>query len=61
MTYCNSLAAIDAKRLDEILSAFFLRWEAASAAVAQNPVVLQKGRCCGKLCFYSRAPEELFS
>ncbi|GER91376.1 ISAs1 family transposase [Dictyobacter vulcani] len=28
MTYCHVLAAIDAKRLDEILSAFFQRWEA---------------------------------
>jgi DDE_Tnp_1-associated len=28
MTYCNILAVIDARRLDEILSAFFERWEA---------------------------------
>jgi predicted transposase YbfD/YdcC len=30
MTYCNVLAVIDAKRLDDILSAFFQRWEAQS-------------------------------
>lgn len=30
MTYCNVLAVIDAERLDAILSAFFLRWEAQS-------------------------------
>lgn len=30
MTYCNILAVIDARRLDEILSAFFERWEAQS-------------------------------
>jgi predicted transposase YbfD/YdcC len=30
MTYCNILAAIDAKHLDEIVSAFFQRWEAQS-------------------------------
>ena len=28
-TYCNILAMVDAKRLDEILAAFFQRWEAA--------------------------------
>ncbi len=28
MTYCNVLARIDAKHLDEILHAFFVRWEA---------------------------------
>ncbi len=36
MTYCNVLAMIDAKRLDEILSAFFERWEVASAAVERS-------------------------
>jgi DDE_Tnp_1-associated len=30
MTYCNVLAVIDAKRLDEILSAFFLLWDSQS-------------------------------
>lgn len=30
MTYCNVLAKIDDKQLDEILSAFFERWEAQS-------------------------------
>lgn len=30
MTYCNVLAKIDGKQLDEILSAFFERWEAQS-------------------------------
>jgi len=30
MTYCKILARLDAKRLDEILSAFFIRWEAQS-------------------------------
>lgn len=38
MTYCNVLAVIDGERLDEILSAFFERWEATSAAVERNPV-----------------------
>src|SRR5512135_201879 len=28
MTYCNVLARVDAKHLDEILQAFFVRWEA---------------------------------
>lgn len=28
MTYCNVLALVDEKHLDEILSAFFVRWEA---------------------------------
>lgn len=28
MTYCNVLAGIDSKHLDEILAAFFVRWEA---------------------------------
>ena len=28
MTYCNVLARVDAKHLDEILAAFFVRWEA---------------------------------
>src|SRR5215472_5896637 len=27
MTYCKILARLDPKRLDEILSAFFIRWE----------------------------------
>ena len=30
MTYCNVLARVDGKHLDEILSAFFVRWEAQS-------------------------------
>jgi hypothetical protein len=29
-TYCNVLARVDGKQLDEILSAFFVRWEAQS-------------------------------
>lgn len=37
MTYCNVLAMVDAKQLDEILAAFFVRWEAASAGVERNP------------------------
>ncbi len=28
MTYCRMLARIDAKLLDELLAAFFIRWEA---------------------------------
>jgi hypothetical protein len=28
MTYCNVLARVDGKHLDEILQAFFVRWEA---------------------------------
>jgi hypothetical protein len=28
MTYCNVLARVDAKHLDELLAAFFVRWEA---------------------------------
>jgi hypothetical protein len=38
MKYCNVLAVIDAKPLDDIVSAFFLRWEAASADVQRNQV-----------------------
>jgi predicted transposase YbfD/YdcC len=30
MTYCNVLAVVDAQQLDEILAAFFVRWEAQS-------------------------------
>ena len=30
MTYCNVLARVDGQQLDEILSAFFVRWEAQS-------------------------------
>lgn len=30
MTYCNVLARVDGKQLDEILAAFFVRWEAQS-------------------------------
>jgi hypothetical protein len=30
MTYCKILARLDTKRLDESLSAFFMRWEAQS-------------------------------
>ncbi len=30
MTYCNVLAEVDGVQLDQILSAFFLRWEAQS-------------------------------
>lgn len=30
MTYCNVLAQVDGKHLDEILAAFFVRWEAQS-------------------------------
>src|SRR5258706_2749591 len=30
MTYCTILAVIDAEQLDEILAAFFVRWEAQS-------------------------------
>ena len=30
MTYCNVLARVDGKHLDEILSTFFVRWEAQS-------------------------------
>jgi predicted transposase YbfD/YdcC len=35
-TYCNVLAKVDGKHLDEILSAFFLRWEAQSRC-AEEP------------------------
>jgi predicted transposase YbfD/YdcC len=35
-TYCNLLAGIDAQRLDQILSAFFQRWEAQSRC-AEEP------------------------
>lgn len=30
MTYCNVLARVEARQLDEILAAFFIRWEAQS-------------------------------
>ena len=36
MTYCNVLAVIDAEGLDEIVSAFFLRWESQSRC-AEEP------------------------
>jgi hypothetical protein len=35
MTYCNVLALIDGHHLDEILSAFFERWEAQSRCADQ--------------------------
>ncbi len=37
MTYCNVLAQVDGVQLDHILSAFFLRWEAASVGVERKP------------------------
>lgn len=40
MTYCNVLAKIDGKHLDEILSAFFVRWEAQSRC-GEEPSRLQ--------------------
>lgn len=40
MTYCNVLAKIDGKQLDEILSAFLQRWEAQSRC-GQEPSRLQ--------------------
>jgi predicted transposase YbfD/YdcC len=35
MTYCNVLARVDAKHLDEILQAFFVRWEAEQRCGAE--------------------------
>jgi predicted transposase YbfD/YdcC len=35
MTYCNVLARVDAKNLDEILQAFFVRWEAEQRCGAE--------------------------
>ncbi len=40
MTYCNVLSKIDAKQLDAILAAFFVRWEAQSRC-AEEPSRLQ--------------------
>ena len=40
MTYCNVLAKVDGKQLDEILSAFFVRWEAQSRC-GEEPSRLQ--------------------
>jgi len=40
MTYCNVLARVDGQHLDEILSAFFVRWEAQSRC-ADEPSRLQ--------------------
>jgi hypothetical protein len=36
-------------------------WEEKLKQLDASAVVLQKGRCCGKLCFYSRTTEEFFS
>ncbi len=35
MTYCNVLARVDAKHLDEIVQAFFVRWEAEQRCGAE--------------------------
>jgi predicted transposase YbfD/YdcC len=35
MTYCNVLARVDAKQLDEILATFFVRWEAVQRCGAE--------------------------
>ena len=35
MTYCNVLARVDAKHLDEILATFFVRWEAEQRCGAE--------------------------
>jgi predicted transposase YbfD/YdcC len=35
MTYCNVLARVDAKHLDEILTPFFVRWEAEQRCGAE--------------------------
>jgi DDE family transposase len=35
MTYCNVLARVDAKHLDEILTTFFVRWEAGQRCGAE--------------------------
>ena len=35
MTYCNVLARVDAKHLDELLAAFFVRWEAEQRCGAE--------------------------
>jgi predicted transposase YbfD/YdcC len=35
MTYCNVLARVDAKHLDEILAPFFVRWEAEQRCGAE--------------------------
>ena len=35
MTYCNVLARVDAKHLDEILATFFVRWEAQQRCGAE--------------------------
>lgn len=40
MTYCKVLARVDGKRLDEILHAFFVRWEAQSRC-GEEPSRLQ--------------------
>ena len=40
MTYCKLLGRLDAKRLDEILSAFFIRWEAQTRC-GEEPSRLQ--------------------
>src|SRR6266704_2274925 len=35
MTYCNVLARVDAKHLDELLATFFVRWEAEQRCGAE--------------------------
>jgi len=43
-TYSNVLALVDGNRLDELVCAFFVRWEAASVDVETNPVVCRRHR-----------------
>ncbi|GHO55755.1 ISAs1 family transposase [Ktedonobacter robiniae] len=40
MTYCNVLAMVDSKHLDELLSAFFIRWEAQARCGEQSSRLL---------------------
>ena len=43
MTYCNVLARVDGKQLDELLSAFFTRWEAQARCGKEPSRLLTPG------------------
>jgi len=43
VTYCRMLARVDAKVLDELLAAYFVRWEAQQRC-GSEPVVCRPGR-----------------
>jgi hypothetical protein len=56
MTYCNVLARVDAKHLDDILAAFFVRWEAE-----QRPRDAQRDASLAEVPSQARSMLLLFS